>query len=200
MGTSKGCSSKQVWCGHLAGSARCLPPCPALDASCPRTRDHPLQPSHPNNLVLEGLPSSRGGVHLRVTRFWVRKQTCGLLLSGKETVFQGRAGPLHPHPAPHVASENPFRVNSPQAPVVACRPPVLELPQVPPTASRLTGLLPTAPPGHPAPRPGGGGAPGPRGGAGGGEVPGLRGAGGGSRPARWPSAGHLQTLPPHPRP
>lgn len=24
-GTSKGCSSRQVWCGHRAGSARCLP-------------------------------------------------------------------------------------------------------------------------------------------------------------------------------
>lgn len=42
-----------------------------------------------------------------------------------------------------------------QSPSAKCRPPVLELPQTPPTASRNTGLLPTAPSGPPRTQTGG---------------------------------------------
>lgn len=112
------------------------------------------------------------------------KQTHGLLLSGRQALFQGgQAFPRNPlHPT--WLRKAPLRMNSPRLGVAARWPPVLEPPQTPPIASRAIGLLPAAPPGPPGARAGRWGWQGPgweAAGIGVGGPAGPRGAGGGER-------------------
>lgn len=132
-----------------------LTPCPTLGAACPRACDlpHPSAPPYPTPPPSwrAPLPHREGNILGSPDLGWgSRPAACsrvqgGMLVQGATLPRTRRGlGKLLPG-------------EFPQHGVPARRPPVLERPQAPPTASRATGLLPAVPPRHPGPdRPVGG--------------------------------------------
>lgn len=136
-----------MWALHTSPLPAHWPtPCPALGSGYPRAWDRPPAPHPPPqppvNLLPEHWPSRhRKGNILESPDLGWGSRPMGCSRVEDRPYFRAPGCNRSPAPAPHVASESPFLMNSPKRGAAACRPPVLEQSQTPPTASRATGLL-----------------------------------------------------------